>query len=137
VVGRERRRVELRLAAIDTAATLRLDVSPPAARMLVDGLDVGAGATERRLPSGGHVVEARLEGHRPYLASVELAERQSLDLHLQLEPERGREVTEEWWFWTTIGVVVAGGVVAGVVIATNPIEAAPIPGRSLTGHIEI
>lgn len=137
VVGRERRRVELRLAAIDTAATLRLDVSPPAARMLVDGLDVGTGATERRLPSGGHVVEARLEGHRPYLASVELAERQSLDLHLQLEPERGRDVTEEWWFWTTIGVIVAGGVVAGVVIATNPVEAAPIPGRSLTGHIEI
>ena len=46
-------------------------------------------------------------------------------------------MTEEWWFWTTIGVVVAGGVVAGVVLATNPIEAAPIPGRSLTGHIEI
>ena len=137
VVGREHRRVEVRLAALDTAATLRLDVTPPAARMLIDGLDVGSGTTERRVPSGGHVVEARLDGHRPYLASVELAERQELALHLQLEVERAREVTEEWWFWTTIGVVVAGGVVAGVVIATNPIEAAPIPGRSLTGHIEI
>lgn len=137
VVGRERRRVEVRLAALDTAATLRLDVTPPEARMMIDGLDVGSGTTERRVPSGGHVVEARLEGHRPYLASVELAERQELALHLQLEVERAREVTEEWWFWTTIGVVVAGGVVAGVVLATNPIEAAPIPGRSLTGHIEI
>jgi tetratricopeptide (TPR) repeat protein len=137
VVGREGRRVEVRLAALDTAATLRLDVTPPAARMMIDGLDVGSGTTERRVPSGGHVIEARLEGHRPYLASVELAERQELALHLQLEVERAREVTEEWWFWTTIGVVVAGGVVAGVVLATNPIEAAPIPGRSLTGHIEI
>jgi hypothetical protein len=137
VVGREHRRIELRLAELDTAATLRLEVSPAEAMMLVDGLAVGSAATSRRVPSGGHVVEARLDGYRPYLASVELAERQELDLHLQLEPERARDVTEEWWFWTTVGLVVAGGAVAGVVIATNPVEAPPLPANSGVGHIEI
>ena len=31
----------------------------------------------------------------------------------------GVNVAEEWWFWTLIGVVVAGGVVTGVVIGTQ------------------
>jgi len=137
VVGRETRRVEVRLARVESAATLRLDVVPSEAVMFVDGLDVGSDRTERRVTSGGHVIEARLDGYVPYLASVELADRQSLELHLRLETTRSPEITEQWWFWTTLGVVIAGGVVAGVLIATNPVEAAPIAGRSLVGHIEI
>jgi hypothetical protein len=31
----------------------------------------------------------------------------------------GTSVTEEWWFWTLLGVVVAGGVVTGVVVGTQ------------------
>jgi hypothetical protein len=137
VVGRETRRVEVRLARVESAATLRLDVVPSEAVMFVDGLDVGSDRTERRVTSGGHVIEARLDGYVPYLASVELADRQSLELHLRLETTRSPEITQQWWFWTTLGVVIAGGVVAGVLIATNPVEAAPIAGRSLVGHIEI
>lgn len=33
--------------------------------------------------------------------------------------EGGGSVAEEWWFWTIIGVVVAGGVVTGVVLGTQ------------------
>ena len=32
----------------------------------------------------------------------------------------GGSVAAEWWFWTLIAVVVAGGVVAGVVVGTQP-----------------
>lgn len=34
-------------------------------------------------------------------------------------PQGGGSVAEEWWFWTLIGAVVAGGVVTGVVLGTQ------------------
>ncbi|MEC7525932.1 MAG: tetratricopeptide repeat protein [Myxococcota bacterium] len=34
-------------------------------------------------------------------------------------PEPGGNVAEEWWFWTIIGAVVAGGVVAAILIADS------------------
>lgn len=33
--------------------------------------------------------------------------------------DRGGSVADEWWFWTLIGAVVAGGVVTGVVLGTQ------------------
>jgi hypothetical protein len=35
------------------------------------------------------------------------------------EPARGGSIAEQWWFWTLIGVVVAGAVVTGVVVGTQ------------------
>jgi hypothetical protein len=35
------------------------------------------------------------------------------------QPPSGGSVTDEWWFWTLIGVVVAGGIVTGVVVGTQ------------------
>ena len=38
-------------------------------------------------------------------------------LRIAVPEPGGNEIWEEWWFWTIIGVVVAGGIVASVVIA--------------------
>jgi hypothetical protein len=35
------------------------------------------------------------------------------------QPPSGGSIAEEWWFWTLIGVVVAGAVVTGVVVGTQ------------------
>jgi len=40
-------------------------------------------------------------------------------------PSRG--LHQQWWFWTVVGVVVAGGVAAGIVYATRSTEA-PVTG---------
>lgn len=43
-------------------------------------------------------------------------------------PEPGGNVLEEWWFWTIIGVVVAGGIVAAIVIADQVSNQGPATG---------
>jgi hypothetical protein len=34
-----------------------------------------------------------------------------------VQPSEGAPVFKQWWFWTAVGVVAAGGVTAGVVAA--------------------
>lgn len=49
---------------------------------------------------------------------------------------RGTNVAEEWWFWTILGVVVAGGVagaVAGAYVASTPVG--PQPGTLGEGRL--
>ncbi|MCB9596382.1 MAG: tetratricopeptide repeat protein [Sandaracinaceae bacterium] len=43
-------------------------------------------------------------------------------------PEPGGNVLEEWWFWTIIGVVVAGGIVAAILIADSVSNSGPATG---------
>jgi hypothetical protein len=47
------------------------------------------------------------------------------------EPERRPRVYERWWFWTIVGVAVAGGVTAGVLLANQP-AATPALGQDVT-----
>jgi len=47
---------------------------------------------------------------------------------LRIAVSDGANLLEEWWFWTIIGVVVAGGVVGGVIIADQVSSAGPTTG---------
>jgi hypothetical protein len=44
------------------------------------------------------------------------------------EPARSDSLVSKWWFWTSIGAVVAGGVVAGVLLANSGSQAQPVMG---------
>lgn len=49
---------------------------------------------------------------------------------------RGTNVAEEWWFWTILGVVVAGGVVGGVVGGLSATSSSgPVPGTLGEGRL--
>ncbi len=50
---------------------------------------------------------------------VTAAARRALDA-LWLTSSTSRPFYSRWWFWTAVGVVVAGGVVAGIVVAEAP-----------------
>ena len=115
IAGRRPIVLEYALEVEETESTLVLTADPPTAVLLVDGVEVGEGEAQAAVESGGHVIEARVEGYSPYRTAVSVAERQELELHLALS--RHEEPWETWWFWTIFGVVIAGaaaGITAGV-----------------------
>jgi tetratricopeptide (TPR) repeat protein len=121
VAGRVAREIPIRLAPLDRNGLVRVSAEPAETIVRIDGLEVGHAPVERRLPMGGHVVEGFLDAYRTYRTDIQLADRQELDLRLVLERE-GPSITSEWWFWTIIGVGVAGAaaaVTAGVVCGTS------------------
>ena len=136
VVGKRARSLSIRLPRRKEAGRLRVVSKPEKARIRIDGLDVGTAPVERRLPRGGHVIEAMLPDHQTYRASIQLADRQSLLLNTVLDETKGPEVWEQWWFWTAIGAAVAGGVVATIFLA-QPDEPAPVPGSGFQSVIEV
>ena len=128
VAGGEPRTIRLRLARRETAGTLRITSAPADAEVRIDGLEVGASPVTRRLPAGGHVVEADADGYETYRTSIELADRQELALHLVLD-EDTEPITTRWWFWAGAAGVVVGATVA-IVLLGMPSEPEPFPGNS-------
>jgi tetratricopeptide (TPR) repeat protein len=58
---------------------------------------------------------------RRFIAEAQLAKLQSTPSTQPSPPQQTEKpVYKKWWFWTLLGVGVAGGVVAGVVVATWP-----------------
>lgn len=63
----------LQLHAIDLPSVLRIDASPGAARITLDGVPVGQGNWEGRVQSGPHHVVVALEGYAPFVRDSDLA----------------------------------------------------------------
>lgn len=95
---------------------------PTAADIAIDGKAIGRAPLELRLPVGAHTLVAEAEGREKEKVAMTLAlgDRRELDIELKKSPG----ITSRWWFWTGIGVVVAGATAA--VIATQ-IEKSPTP----------
>ncbi len=134
VVGRQPRTLRIRLAPRETAGTIHLTSRPERASIRVDGLEVGEAPVSRRVPFGGHVVEAELPGYETYRTSVEIAERQELDLQVVLEEETDPGLFGRWWFWAGASAVVVGATVA-IVLLAQPSDPEPIPGNSPFGSV--
>ena len=86
---------------------LRVSVSEPGARVLVDGAALGPG----RLPYGLHDVEVRKAGFLPWMRRVNLPSGRVTDLEvrLSLEPELVTERTRQGQNQKFAGYVLAGG----------------------------
>jgi len=128
VVGGQARTLRIELARRDTAGTVSITTDPEQAEVRIDGLDVGEAPVTRRLPAGGHVVEAVAPGYETYRTSVDLADRQQLPLHLVLDEDTD-PITSEWWFWAGASALIVGATVAVVLLAL-PSEPDPFPGNS-------
>jgi hypothetical protein len=73
---------------------------------------------------GTHLVKVTKAGFRPYSTSITLSAGSQLELPVVLQPVGGRRqadtpVYKTWWFWTIVGVAVAGGTGAGIYFATR------------------
>jgi hypothetical protein len=107
--------------------------SPVSGSMVtVDGIAFGMVPTETPVMPGTHRVHLSHEGYKPTdtTAVVIAGETKQLDLSLEAETP----VYKKWWFWTGIGLVVAGGVATTIALTTekSPTKGSIEPGTVTT-----
>lgn len=117
-------------------------VRPANARFHVDG-EVRACTSSVFVDPGERLFEVEAEGYRATSHRVRIAPGSEVDFRVDLVPSddsvtsgastvhparaitadpqtfRRQPVYARWWFWTAVGVLVAGGVAAGVVLANQ------------------
>jgi hypothetical protein len=76
----------------------------------IDGLNVGVGAHEMTIKSGGHTISVSARGRKTYTSRIELEDGQTRTLDITLEPTEGLPT----WAWIGIGA----GAVAAISIGT-------------------
>jgi tetratricopeptide (TPR) repeat protein len=102
---------------------LSLQLTPPNAVVIVDGIRRAEADAVMRLDVGDHVIEVRAEGYLAERRAVRVqgGQQQRLDVTLSkvalssappISQDRRSEqpVYKRWWLWTVVGVVVAGAV---------------------------
>jgi hypothetical protein len=118
VAARQRVVVPVALVAVPRTGRLEVVATPPAARISVDQRAVGTGQAQVVLPGGGHLLRVALDGFEPSQQEVVVLAGQQRRLDITLV--RSRRFYRSWWFWTSIGVAVAGGTVGGVLGSRGP-----------------
>ncbi len=81
----------------------------PSANIDVDDTPIGRSPVELRLRPGQHTVIAKAAGHETEKMVMTLSpgDRREVDLALR---DASPGLVTRWWFWTAVGLVVAGGV---------------------------
>ncbi len=104
----------LERAGYPQAGRLKVVVQPVNARVAIDGYEPDRGSVGRfTLPPGRYEVRAEADGHLPGTAAAVVTGGQESSVALSLVEESS--VLGAWWFWTAIGVAVAGGTAAALV----------------------
>jgi len=99
---------------------------PEGADLFIDGELRGQTPLDSalRLEAGEHQLELRLDGYRTRVENLEVRSQTVLRRQIELEALPPPPIYRRWWFWTAIGVVIAGATVAAVVPFTvRPDEA--------------
>ena len=86
----------------------------PSADVLFDGRALGRSPLQVRATPGEHELVARADGYYEERVPMTLALGDRRDVELELKSTPG--ILSKWWFWTSIGVVIAGGVATAIVL---------------------
>lgn len=101
--------------------------TPLAAAVRLEGVDVGATPLRVERPPGTYRVRLARAGYLPYDATVKLAPGEKATVRAELAADKPSILTR-WWFWTGVGVVVAGAAVTTYALTREP---APLTGGGL------
>jgi tetratricopeptide (TPR) repeat protein len=128
----ETRVIPCELASLSTRGFISVK-STSGATVSIDGAPRGMVPFEGDLLAGTHAIELKKDGYEPYSSSLAIAAGESKVFAHDLEKTPG--ITSKWWFWTGIGVVVAGGVVTAIALTTErgPDKGTIQPGTIRTG----
>jgi hypothetical protein len=124
--------LEADLHARSRSALLLVETRPAGATVFVDGQRIGTSSprTELVVDAGSHQVTARRESYEEASVSVVLPAGSTRTLTVSLE--HTTPVTQRWWFWSAVGLAVAGGVAVSVALVT---ERAPDHGTLAPGQV--
>lgn len=125
--------LEVKLTSKATAGVLVLRSPVAGASVSVDGAAQGTVPTELVLAPGAHTVSLSREGYKTATSSVVVGAGDRKELEIPLASEGS--VLGKWWFWTGIGVVVAGGIGTYFVVTSerSPDSGTIAPGRITAG----
>lgn len=105
---------------------VRITSNVKGATVAVGGKLVGTTPFDKDIPAGKVELTVQANGYLPYRKKVNIrvGQKHHFDVILTTIPMIGSSassdsITNKWWFWTIIGVVVAGGTAAGVVLGVN------------------
>ena len=105
------------LVPADKAGILAVSVKPRVGMVFVDGRLAGGPPVEVAVDAGTHRIRVTADGYSDAETSavVEAKGRREVEVPL----EKSAPLTQKWWFWTGIGVVVVGGVVLTYALLTE------------------
>jgi hypothetical protein len=111
--------LEVSLHRKSTSGQLAISSTPIGALVSVDGHELGTASPrlEVALPAGPHEIRAHHEGFDDARLSLLIAPGALRDVSIPLE--RSRSVLTRFWFWSAVGVAVAGGVVLTYALTTE------------------
>ena len=116
---------DLRYALDRLPATLHIASNQDNAIVTVGGVDVGAVPVDVSRPGGSYKVVVRKRGYKPFEVDAVVRPGEDLDVRANLVEDRPA-LTQRWWFWTGVAVVVAGAAL-GTYEATRPAPQRPAP----------
>lgn len=124
--------VELEADLIAFAGIVKINANVAGASVAVDGKLAGKVPFDKDIQAGKHTITVQAEGHEPFSQELDIqaGKRHAVDVELKALPDKPPVVAEggvhtKWWFWTIIGVVVAGGATAAGVALANQPESTP------------
>jgi hypothetical protein len=123
--------VEVALEREDRTGILVVRSPHEGAAVSVDGTRRGTVPLELRMEPGTHRIELVKDGYEPARTTmvVVAGERTGTDVTLEAKPG----LLSKWWFWTAVGVVVAGGVGTYIALTTErSADAGTIPPGQVT-----
>jgi hypothetical protein len=111
--------LQVELHRKSTFGLVSIHTEPTGAHVFVDGREVGTSSPklELALAAGPHDVVATREGYDSAKVPVVLASGATRDITLTMD--KSVPLTTRWWFWTGVGVIVAGGAVLTYALLTE------------------
>ncbi|MBX3186654.1 MAG: PEGA domain-containing protein [Labilithrix sp.] len=124
-------RLDVKLASKQTSGVLVVKSNVANAEVAIDGKGFGMVPVEAIVGPGDHALVLTRDGYGAVKTNAVLAAGERREIDVPMEPEKG--VFGRWWFWTGVGLAVAGGV--ALVVALN-VEKDPQPGTVPPGVVQ-
>ncbi|MBS2013651.1 MAG: PEGA domain-containing protein [Deltaproteobacteria bacterium] len=102
------------------------------ANVSMDGRAIGVVPAQTGAKPGQHRITLTRDGYDP--AETSIVVKAGEDRQVSVPMATHETITSKWWFWTGIGVIVAGGVVATIVIVNT--EKDPTSGTIPPGTVK-